>query len=174
MAAMEPTAQKTEAIAAYLKQPYTRMVVPDSDGTYRAEILEFPGCIATGDTAAEALATLEEVAEDWLVLALERGQPIPEPLENTDYSGRLVLRLPKSLHKKAAIAAELDGVSLNQLIVASVAEYVGERSRTQIQTPFVQGVQIVAVQNTAVFSGGEYIPLAGNLVIGSPIYRRNG
>ena len=53
-----------------LRQPYGRIVVPDSDGTYRAEIIEFPGCIATGETAAEALANLEDTAWDWLDAAL--------------------------------------------------------------------------------------------------------
>jgi predicted HicB family RNase H-like nuclease len=94
----------------------------------RGEILEFSGCIATGDTPDEALSSLEEVARDWLTVALEQGQFIPEPVENTEFSGRLVLRLPKSLHKKATRIAERDGVSLNQLIVMSLAEQVGERS----------------------------------------------
>jgi predicted RNase H-like HicB family nuclease len=36
---------------------YGRVVVPESDGTFRAEIIEFPGCIAVGDTAGEALGS---------------------------------------------------------------------------------------------------------------------
>jgi predicted RNase H-like HicB family nuclease len=63
-----------------LRRPYGRIVVPDSDGTYRAEIVEFPGCIATGDTATEALANLEDTAWDWLEAVIERGQRIPEPV----------------------------------------------------------------------------------------------
>ena len=31
-------------LAEYLKAPYGRVVVPESDGTFRAEITEFPGC----------------------------------------------------------------------------------------------------------------------------------
>ena len=124
---MEPAAQGTEASATYLKRPYTRVVVPDSDGTYRAEVLELAGCIAAGNTAAEALTALEEVARDWLTFSLERGEAIPEPLENSGYSGRIVLRLPRSLHKKISIVAERDDVSLNQIIITSVTEYVGKR-----------------------------------------------
>ena len=108
-----------------LREPYGRLVVPDTDGTYRAEIVEFPGCIATGDTAAEALANLEAVAWDWLEAVIERGQHIPVPVEAAEYSGKLVVRLPKSLHKRAAHQAARDGVSLNQYIVASIAEQVG-------------------------------------------------
>src|SRR5262245_53548151 len=113
-----------------LRQPYGRLVVPDSDGTYRAEIVEFPGCIATGDTAAEALTNLEATAWDWLEAVIERRQHIPEPVEAAEYSGKLVVRLPNSLHKKAAFQAARDGVSLNQFIVASITEQVGTKAAT--------------------------------------------
>src|SRR5579859_1482230 len=66
-------------VADILKMPYSRVVVPDESGTFTAEIFEFPGCIAVGATAAEALANLEEVTSDWVSTALEQGQDIPEP-----------------------------------------------------------------------------------------------
>jgi antitoxin HicB len=120
--------EKTPAWAEYLKKPYGRTVVPESDGTFRAEIIEFPGCIATGETASEALANLEGVAASWLEATLARGQRIPEPIENAGFSGKLVVRLPKTLHKKAAHMAAREGISLNQFIVSSVAEQIGARS----------------------------------------------
>lgn len=119
--------------AEYLKQPYGRLVLPDPDGNFAAEILEFPGCIAVGETASEALANLEEVAVDWINAALEQGQNIPEPMENAEFSGRLVLRMAKSLHKKATLYAEREGVSLNQFIVNCIAEQVGMRARPRHQ-----------------------------------------
>ena len=109
----------------YLGLPYSRVVIPEEDGTFRGEIFEFPGCIATGETEAEALASLKDVALSWLEASLAKGQVIPEPIENVEFSGKLVLRLPKSLHKKSARAAERDGVSLNHFIVSSLAEHVG-------------------------------------------------
>lgn len=122
--------------ADIMKKPYGRLVLPDEDGSYTAEIVEFPGCIASGSTTAEALANLEEVAADWIVAALEQGQSIPEPLESAGYSGKLVVRMAKSLHQRAAFWAERDGVSLNQFIVNCIAEQVGQRARpllTQLQ-----------------------------------------
>jgi predicted RNase H-like HicB family nuclease len=113
----------------YLRRPYARIILPESDGTFRGEIVEFPGCIATGDSAPETLANLEEVARSWLVAALAHGQNIPEPIENNnDFSGRLVIRIPKSLHKKAAWIAEREGVSLNHFITTSLSESVGEKN----------------------------------------------
>jgi predicted RNase H-like HicB family nuclease len=116
-----------QTAADILRKPYGRVVMPESDGSFRAEIIEFPGCLAVGDTASEALASLEEVAADWLEVALERGQPIPEPIENAGFSGKLVVRMPKSLHKKAAHLAAREGVSLNQFILSSLAEQVGAK-----------------------------------------------
>lgn len=121
-------ADKSFDPADYFKLPYSRVVVPEDDGTYRAEILEFPGCIATGDTEVDALAALKDVALSWLESVAAMGKAIPEPMEKLQYSGKLVLRMPKNLHKKAARAAERDGVSLNQFIVSSVAEQIGMQS----------------------------------------------
>jgi antitoxin HicB len=116
-----------EIISDYLAKPYYRVIVPEEDGTFRGEIFEFPGCIATGETRERALSSLEETAFSWLGSALSHGQTIPEPMDSRDYSGKLVLRLSRALHKKATVAAELDGVSLNQFIAIAVAEAVGER-----------------------------------------------
>lgn len=58
-----PRADESEA---YLLQPYARIILPESDGTFRGEIMEFPGCIASGDTAIETLNNLEEAAKSWI------------------------------------------------------------------------------------------------------------
>jgi predicted RNase H-like HicB family nuclease len=114
--------------ADYLKRPYARVVVPESDGTFRGEIIEFPGCIATGLTEAEALANLRDAAESWLLAVVARGQTVPEPMESAGgFSGKTVARLGSDLHRRAAYMAAAEGVSLNQFIVSSVAERIGSR-----------------------------------------------
>jgi predicted RNase H-like HicB family nuclease len=130
------------APSEYLKRPYGRVVVPESDGTFRAEIMEFPGCLATGDTAAEALASLENVAESWLEATIARGQHVPEPIEGGSFSGKLVVRLGRDLHRRAAHLAAHEGVSLNQFIVGSVAERVGSQLAVahMIQMPTLSSV----------------------------------
>jgi predicted RNase H-like HicB family nuclease len=111
----------------YLKEPYSRVLVPDEGGGYSAEMLEFPGCFAEGDTADEAMQALERAAQSWIQAALDQGQEIPEPYMNQGYGGRIALRLPKSLHRQAARLAERNGVSLNQFLVSTIAEGVGAR-----------------------------------------------
>jgi len=113
----------------YLKMPYARVLTPDDEtGTYTAEILEFPGCIAQGDTPEEAYEHLENAAAGWIEAASSMGQTIPEPSDPYSHSGRIALRLPRGLHRRAAQMAERDGTSLNQFLVAAIAESVGTRN----------------------------------------------
>ena len=141
----------------HLKRSYGRFVLPELDGSFRAEIMEFPGCIATGETAAEALSNLENVAESWLEATMAKGQRVPEPVDSNSFSGKLVVRLPKNLHRKAAHAAARDGVSLNQFIVSSVAEQVGVRASAaplaqmfvMTQVPVLTNVHIITPTQAA-------------------------
>jgi predicted RNase H-like HicB family nuclease len=109
----------------YLREPYSRVLVPDEGGGYSAEILEFPGCFAEGETADEAMQALEHAAESWIQAALDQGQDIPQPFLNQGYGGKVALRLPRSLHRRAAQFAERDGTSLNQFLVSAIAVRVG-------------------------------------------------
>lgn len=110
----------------YLKKPYSRILIPDEEsGTYTAMILEFPGCIAQGDTPQEAYEHLEDAAKDWIETAIDLKQEIPSPAQSVSFGGKVLLRLPKSLHRQLTLIAERDVVSLNQFIVSALAEKVG-------------------------------------------------
>ncbi|KKK46677.1 hypothetical protein LCGC14_3162840, partial [marine sediment metagenome] len=54
---MERDGMDTQA-EQILKRPYTRILVPEEDGSFSAEILEFPGCYADGETATDAYDNL--------------------------------------------------------------------------------------------------------------------
>jgi len=112
-------------ITALMNRPYTRILIPEPDGGFVGEIKEFPGCLTQGETEKETLENLHEAMALWLEAALKQDLPIPEPESERRYSGKLLLRLPRSLHKKLANAAEADGVSINQWIVSVLAERIG-------------------------------------------------
>jgi predicted RNase H-like HicB family nuclease len=110
----------------FLKRPYTRILIPDEEsGTFTAQIVEFPGCIAQGANPAEAYERLESAAESWIEAALEMQQEIPSPASDIQFSGRFALRIPRGLHRQAAQLAELEETSLNQFIASAIAEKVG-------------------------------------------------
>lgn len=49
-----------------------------ADQAFLAEVPELPGCMADGQTHAEALANVEVVAQEWIDTAKEMGRAIPE------------------------------------------------------------------------------------------------
>jgi predicted RNase H-like HicB family nuclease len=141
----------------YLAEPYTRILVPNAEsGGYNAEILEFPGCVSQGETVQEAYDNLEDAAYAWLEAALELGQSIPPPAENQGYSGKIALRLPRSLHRQAAMMADRDGVSLNQYLVVAIANQIaGARSTGQL-SPMGE-FKLIPVPAGFMFSAGSFI-----------------
>jgi antitoxin HicB len=123
-------------IDVVLKRPYTRAIIPALEGGYTAEVIEFPGCVTQGETVEEAYANLEDAAREWLAAVIESGQTVPEPLAaNQDFSGKVVLRLPKSLHCKASRYAEREDVSLNTFLVTAIAQHIGEQSPERAVIP---------------------------------------
>lgn len=63
----------------------------------------------------ELYDSLNEAMEGYLQVKLENNLPIPIPEDVEDYSGKFVVRIPKTLHKRLAVQAVREGVSLNQL-----------------------------------------------------------
>ncbi len=109
----------------YLKAPYARVLIPNEDGSFSAEILELTGCFAQGDTADEALKNLDKAALEWIEAAIRQGREIPEPSSTRGYSGTISLRIPKGLHRQVTRMAERDGVSMNQYLVTAISARVG-------------------------------------------------
>lgn len=109
----------------YMSLPYNYLIQPISDESgnyYYGRVLELDGCQSTGNTLEEAYNSLLEAMEGWLEVKIEYGDPIPEPLVDESYSGKFVVRIPKSLHRKLIIEAEQEGVSLNQYVTYKLSK----------------------------------------------------
>jgi predicted RNase H-like HicB family nuclease len=104
-------------IKYYMELPYNYIIqqVKDESGTYYyGNILELDGCQSTGETFEETYDSLREAMEGYFEVKLTYDDEIPEPVVEDDFSGKFVVRIPKSLHKKLTIEAAKEGVSLNQ------------------------------------------------------------
>lgn len=125
-----------KALAHYLELPYQLDVKSERDGErtrWMATVEELPGCTSQGDTADEALAGLRAAMEAWLTAAIAENRDIPQPGQNGgksrashSYSGRFLVRMPKSLHEDLAQAAEKEQVSLNRLVTDVLASAVAQ------------------------------------------------
>jgi antitoxin HicB len=110
----------------YLALPYTFELQNDPEDAWFVRVKELPGCMSQGDTSEEAMEMIRESMELWLEIALEDGDPIPEPRELDDYSGKFVVRVPRSLHRDLVETADHEGVSLNQYITVALGRAVGQ------------------------------------------------
>jgi predicted RNase H-like HicB family nuclease len=113
----------------YLDLPYHVEIVrsespEDGDAGWVAEVRELNGCIALGRRPDELLANVRSAMEAWIDDARETGDP-PLPHADPLPSGKLLLRMPRSLHASLAGAAEREGVSLNEYVVALLAAAAG-------------------------------------------------
>jgi|GEM_PF-578427 len=117
------------SIKDYLSLPYTIEVLQDKNTEnpgWVARVVELPGCLTQADTFAELEEMVQDAMRAWLETALADGITIPEPKADEQFSGKFVVRVPRSLHRKLVIIAEKEGVSLNQLISTTLAARVGE------------------------------------------------
>lgn len=93
----------------------------EDDEGFIAVASDLPGCSAFGDTQEEAVAELRSAIAAWQIAATKAGNPIPEPskpqLDDLP-SGKILLRLPRSLHAMLIEKAKQDNVSLNQHLVS--------------------------------------------------------
>lgn len=99
----------------YLSLPYRIIIEPDANGEITVYIPDLPGCISQGDSLEDAYGMIEDAKKAWIETALEDGALIPEPV-NDEFSGKFVVRVPKSLHKILSEQAKQEGISLNQYI----------------------------------------------------------
>lgn len=123
----------TTTIEYYMNLPYTIELVPESEGGWFVAVKELRGCMSQGDTVEEAVEMIREAMQLWLEVALEENLPIPEPRPEEDFSGKFVVRVPRSLHRELVEEAERQGTSLNQYINVALARAIGRAPATSQQ-----------------------------------------
>jgi antitoxin HicB len=108
-----------------------RPLAKDEGGGWLITFADLPGCMSDGETPEEAIASGKDAVIAWLEAAREAGREIPRPGEPP--SGRFIARIPRSLHARLAARARQEGVSMNALVSAFLAESLGRRERTPAQ-----------------------------------------
>lgn len=117
-----------KAIESLVNREYPITLIPAKEGGYVAEHRDLPGCITQGDTLAEVMANLTTAKRLWIATAVEHGDEVPAPSTDDRFGGRILVRMPKSLHRRLFERSQDEGVSLNQLVVAVLAGALGQRS----------------------------------------------
>ncbi len=110
--------------------PFELSPLPDKGGGgWLIVFPDFPGAVMSdGETPEAALRNGREALEAVIAAYRADGRPLPEPFHHSGVSGKFNLRTPKRLHAMLARASELEGVSMNTLAVALLAEGLGRRA----------------------------------------------
>lgn len=109
-----------------------RKEIVEGDELYVARVAELQDVEEYADSHAEAYALAIDTIETAHELCTEKGIAFPEPavLDTSlvQASGRITLRMPKTLHANLATKAEQEGVSLNSFIVCELSASYSQQS----------------------------------------------
>jgi antitoxin HicB len=133
----------------------TQIFFSDEDAGFIAIAPDLPGCSAFGETAEEALHELKDAIKVWIGAAKKAGNPIPSPSPRQAEelpSGRLLLRLPKTLHAQLLERANRDSTSLNTCLVMLLSQSLMEQQsslRVADQVRISDSLKIVGLSSTS-------------------------
>jgi antitoxin HicB len=105
--------------------PFTIRPLSEADGGgFAIEYPGLPGCISDGETPEEALKHGSDAVKAYILNCMKHGDVVPKP---SAASGQWRQRVPRSLHSRLVAKARQEGVSLNTLVTAMIAEGLGQR-----------------------------------------------
>ena len=110
-------------------------IYEDGEWLFTASIKELPGLIVYGETLEEVYEEIELAKADWIEANIEWGREIKEPLGNSleEYSGKITLRIAKTLHRNLKERSEIEGISLNQTIVQLINDGIYKQSQNSFE-----------------------------------------
>jgi predicted HicB family RNase H-like nuclease len=98
-----------------------RITWSEEDKEYVGLCAEFPSLSWLAESPESALKGIREVVEEIIKDMKDSGESPPDPLSCRNFSGKFVVRIPPEIHRKLAIEAEEEGISLNRLVSAKLS-----------------------------------------------------
>lgn len=98
-----------------------RVTWSPEDEEFVATCVEFPSVSWLADSPEAALTGLRTLVDSVIDDMRESNEPIPEPLSTRHYSGKFQLRLGEDLHRRLAMEAAEQHLSLNQYVARKLA-----------------------------------------------------
>ena len=99
---------------------------------YVVKYVDFETVIGVGDTIEEAIEEARGNLDAYIEACKELKIAVPEPSMHVYdyYSGKVTLRMSKTLHKQVDERAKKEGISINSLLNEAIAEYIERRNYT--------------------------------------------
>ncbi len=99
-----------------------RVTWSSEDAEFVGTCLEFPSLSWLAMTQDEALHGIRDMVREVVEDLHTSGEPVPEPLSSRTYSGKFNLRVGERLHRKLALEAAEEHLSLNQYVVRRLGD----------------------------------------------------
>jgi predicted HicB family RNase H-like nuclease len=99
-----------------------RVVWSEEDAQWVGLCAEFPSLSWLAPTPEDALRGIRKTVADVVRDMKAGGEHVPEPICSRRYSGKFMVRVPPEVHRKLAVEAAEEEVSLNRLISAKLSE----------------------------------------------------
>lgn len=115
---------------------------------------QFPTIIGVGATREEAIAEAEIFLKQYLEYCKDNNIELPAPSTNdwqSDFSGKITVRMPKSLHRDLFDYARKDGMSINSIVNDAIRSYLNCQTLTKMAD------EITAAINEACLDFGDTI-----------------
>ncbi|MDR4934408.1 toxin-antitoxin system HicB family antitoxin [Companilactobacillus paralimentarius] len=103
----------------YMKLKYnvkTKEVRIDDDYYIQVYIPELPGLEIYVTSYNDVDQEINSAKKEWFASRIAQEKDIPEPIRQINKTGRVTLRMSRSLHEKVSYYADEEGVSLNQYL----------------------------------------------------------
>ncbi len=109
-----------------MKDKYTyRVTWSREDGKCVGLCAEFPSLSLLAQTPEEAFSGLRRLVSDCISDMGAEGEIPPKPIADRTYSGKFLVRVPPETHAALVLRAAEQGVSLNRLVSARLANDSG-------------------------------------------------
>ena len=98
-----------------------RVTWSEDDSEFVGLCAELPSLSWLATTPEAAIKGIRKIATKVVQDLKKTKEPIPEPVAQYNFSGKLLVRIPSELHRKLTLEAKESGISLNRLISAKLA-----------------------------------------------------
>jgi len=120
---------KKNTVEQYLQLPWhycTEASEWEGEKGYWVSVAELPDCSTFTNRLEDGLVLMPRLLKEYLAVALKSSAkiPLPDQAQESILAGKLLLRLPASLHLGIKNAAKREGTSINQFAMKALAEAV--------------------------------------------------
>lgn len=149
---------------------HTERVEFDGEEFFKTSIVELPDVEVYEKTVAEAYSVIIQTIKDLHDAAVHDGRPFPlADKRDNDYSGRVTLRMGRTLHRRLDFQSRCNGNTLNAEIVGQLSETSAVKEVVRELTDVIDARVSAAV---TVLPGVVHAFLAEGLSNQLKLYRR--